>query len=63
LPLVLAYPVSALALRKAAGRGCNALTTALMPVAVFGLMFVLVAPLPAIPATHFPPLEGSFSGP
>lgn len=43
LPLILAYPAAALAMRKATGWGRYALATALMPVAVFGLMFVFVA--------------------
>jgi hypothetical protein len=42
LPLILAYP-AALALRKVADWGRYALATALIPVAVFGLMFVFVA--------------------
>jgi len=43
LPLILAYPAAALAMRKAVGWGRHALATALMPVAVLGLMFVFVA--------------------
>ena len=43
LPLILAYPMAALAMRKAAGWGRYALATALMPVVVFGLTFVFVA--------------------
>jgi uncharacterized protein DUF998 len=43
LPLILAYPLAALALRKVVGWGRYALATALIPVAVFGLMFVFVA--------------------
>jgi hypothetical protein len=43
LPLILAYPLAALALHKVAGWGRYALATALIPVAVFGLMFVFVA--------------------
>ena len=43
LPLILAYPVAALAMRKAAGWGWYALATAFVPVAVFGLTFVFVA--------------------
>ena len=43
LPLILAYLSAALAMRKVSGWGRHALATALMPVAVFGLMFVFVA--------------------
>src|ERR671916_427193 len=43
LPLILAYPAAALAMRKVPGWGRHALATALVPVAVFGLMFVFVA--------------------
>ena len=42
LPLVLAYPAAALAMRRVPGWGQHALATAFMPVAVFGLMFVFV---------------------
>jgi hypothetical protein len=43
LPLILAYPAAALAMRKVPGWGRYALATGLMPVAVFGLTFVFVA--------------------
>ena len=40
--LIVAYPLTALALRKEEGFGSHALVTALMPLVVFGLMFVYV---------------------
>ena len=43
LPLILAYTAASIAMRKVAGWERYALATALMPVAVFGLMFVFVA--------------------
>lgn len=43
LPLVLAYPAAALAMRKVPGWGRHALASAFVPVAVLGLAFVFAA--------------------